>query len=171
MKVYTDYTQGDVIKGVKNGLLTKLNSEQTDELNDICSPEHFDHIFKNFYPLGVVKVAYWDEYDGEKYYRIFKKNPEPITKKPVLKVGKTQLNRILTCDLWEVKELSKDPANTNAVTEQLSNIWKNLCHHERAAEALSIGYMHTNDTISESQKELRKLTSAKSFRHNIIINQ
>ena len=75
-----------------------------------------------------------------------------------------RFNTTLVCDLYEIAN-----ATTDAKTkEHLLNLWKNTCKYLSAKEAISVSYIHTEETINESKTEISCLSSAENLYTEII---
>lgn len=68
------------------------------------------------------------------------------------------------CEVYSLMEATKD----TTAKAQLFNLWKNLAHHKRATEALSMGKLHSKETLSKSANEVRRLNNADSL-YKIIV--
>lgn len=75
----------------------------------------------------------------------------------------------ISCDLHEIKELSKNPLKSEIVTFQLENLWRNVCNYKRAKEAVNCGGLHSKNVLTKSMKELSKISSADNLRESIIL--
>jgi hypothetical protein len=68
------------------------------------------------------------------------------------------------CDLHEIASNTTDEQTKT----QLLNLWKNLCHINRAKEVLHVGSLHSEETLKDAKDLLNKLSSVETLKDNII---
>ena len=79
-------------------------------------------------------------------------------------MSKERFYTTMNCNIHQIASETTDEATKH----QLLTLWKNVATYARAKEAISISYLHTQETINESQTEISCLSSSENLHTEII---